>query len=184
MIIQWVLTGVLHSRTTYAVDQIIRYPERKGFSKYTFSIWAFPEEQILPTLRAHYAFCRDYYTRYGFRCDMLNVGYRIARDTNPMFSYSFSGTVMTLDPVATAQEPGWDDFLRAYNDFCSTYGGVPLFNQSKWLTRAQVHKAFGARIDVFEAHRAALDPGQRLLNHYFRELFAVPAPATRTAHAG
>ena len=91
---------------------------------------------------------------------------------------------MTLDPVATAREPGWDEFLRAYHQFCSQHGGVPLFNQSKWLTREQVHKAFGKRIAVFEAQRAALDPGQRLLNSYFRELFAVPDPDPRTAHAG
>lgn len=180
---QWVLTRALHSRTTYAGDQIIRYPQRKGFSKYTFSIWAFPEEQIIPTLRAYYAFCRDYYARHGYRCDMLNVGYRIAHDTNPMFSYSFAGTVMTLDPVATAREAGWDDFLRAYNQFCSDHGGVPLFNQSKWLTREQVHKAFGERISEFESHRAALDPEQRLLNDYFRELFAVPATRQHAAHA-
>lgn len=168
--IQVILTAFMRSESTHASDQVIRYPEHKGASAYTFSIWAFPEDGIMPTLRAYFAFCKDYDRRKGFRCDMLNVGYRIAADRNPLFSYSHDGTVMTLDPVTTGSA-GWDEFLIAYNDFCSEHGGVPLFNQSKWLTRAQVARAFGDRIDVFWRLRCEYDPDERLLNNYFRELF-------------
>lgn len=170
-VVRLALGRILANERTVATDQIIRYPEHKGKSKYTFSIWAFPEQDIMPTMRAYYRFCRDYYRQHGFRCNMVNVGYRIARDQNPIFSYSYSGTVMTLDPVTTG-EPGWDDFLQAYNRFCSEHDGVPLFNQTKWLTRDQVHKAFGARIGDFEATRRTLDPDDRFLNTYFRELLS------------
>ncbi|MEM7255257.1 MAG: FAD-dependent oxidoreductase, partial [Pseudomonadota bacterium] len=170
-VIQLILNTVIRSDATFASDQLIRYPEKRGFDKYTFSIWAFPETDIMFTMRAYYQFCQDYDAEHGLRCDMLNVGYRILKDTNPLFSYSYDGTVMTLDPVCTAREPGWDAFLVAYNEFCSTHGGVPLFNQSKWLTPEQVAKAFGDRIGQFEDIRRSVDPHDRLLNHYFAQLF-------------
>ncbi|MGI9319692.1 MAG: SDR family NAD(P)-dependent oxidoreductase, partial [bacterium] len=87
-IIRVLLNTVLRSRRTCATDQIIRYPEHKNFAKYTFSIWAFREQEIMPTMRAYYVFCKEYYRKHGFRCDMLNVGYRISEDRNPLFSYS------------------------------------------------------------------------------------------------
>jgi len=173
-VLAWVLSTWLHSAHTRATDQIIRYPEHKNFAKYTFSIWAFPEERIAPLMKAYFAFCKDYYQKHGYRCDLCNVGYRIAHDQNPLFSYSFDGTVMTLDPVSTGSE-GWNEFLRAYNAFCSDNDDVPLFNQSKWLTRSQVRKAFGDRIDLFWRHRKSLDPEGRFLNQHFRELFAPDA---------
>ena len=169
--LQLVLTTCIKSKSSFATDQIIRYPKKKGVSKYTFSIWAFPEETIMPTMRAYYAFCQDYYRDHGYRCDILNVGYRIKHDQAPLFSYSWSGNVMTLDPVCSVNEPGWDDFLKAYNQFCDDRGGVPLFNQSKWLTAEQTRNAFGERVDTFNRFRQDLDPGNRFQNAYFRSLF-------------
>ena len=168
---------LLNNNSTFASDQIIRYPEHKNASKYTFSIWAFKEHNIMHVMRDYFKFCRDYYRDHGFRCDMLNVGYRIQADKNPMFSYSFDGTVMTLDPVTTGA-PGWDEFLKSYNEFCSKNNGVPLFNQSKWLTRAQVQKAFANRVHGFWKFKTQLDPDERFLNEYFRELLK-PTTANR-----
>ena len=165
---RWVQTRFLHAENTSAAAQMIRYPEVSGRSGYTFSIWAFPEAAYPQALRGYYRFCRDYYRKYGWRCDMLNVGYYIAEDKSSLLSYSYDGHVLTLDPVASG-EHGWDEFLRAYNAFCSEHGGVPLFNQTKWLTHAQVRKAFAGRIDHFGDAVRRYDPGQRLLNSYFRE---------------
>lgn len=170
-IVRTLVSKILRNERTVAPDQIIRYPERKGFTKYTFSIWAFDERNIIKTMRAYYKFCQDYYAIHGFRCNMLNVGYRIQKDKNPLFSYSWDNTVMTLDPVHTGG-PGWDDFLRAYNDFCSEHNGTPLFNQSKWLTHQQVKKAFGKRVEEFWKYRSEYDPDNRFLNQYFRELLS------------
>ena len=69
--------------------------------------------------------------------------------------------------------PGWQDFLDAYNGFCSDHDGKPLLNQTPRLTRDQVAKAFGDRIAQFESHRQRFDPENRLLNGYFRDLYAV-----------
>ena len=110
---------------------------------------------------------------------MISVGYRINQDDSSMYSYSFRGTVMTFDPVSTGN-PGWEAFLTAYNELCSSLDGVPLFNQTNLLTPPQVAKAFGGRIATFEDYRKRFDPTNRLLNDYFRNLFTVEKTVPET----
>jgi hypothetical protein len=160
----------VRGKNTSAVAQQIRYPAVATNSKYTFSIWAFQEEHYIDNLCAYFKFCKDYYRSTGYRSNMISVGYRINHDDSSMFSYSFRGTVMTFDPVSTGN-PGWEAFLTAYNELCSSLGGVPLFNQTNLLTREQVAKAFGDRIATFEEYRKRFDPTNRLLNEYFKKLF-------------
>jgi FAD/FMN-containing dehydrogenase len=167
-LLRFMMDHVLNGPRTSAAAQMIRYPETAGRSKYTFSIWAFDEKEYPDIIRGYYAFCKDYYRKYRWRCDMLNVGYRINEDQGNLFSYSFDGTVLTLDPVASGAH-GWDEFLRAYNAYCSERGGVPLFNQTKWIEPRQARRAFGERLDRFRAAVKQHDPDQRLLNIYFRE---------------
>lgn len=107
---------------------------------------------------------------------MLYVGYYIAKDQNSLLSYSYDGNVMTIDPISTAN-PGWTDFLTAYNQFCSDGGGIPLPNQTFGITPAQYQKALGARLTTFAAARKAHDPEGRLLNPYFRDLLSAAEAA-------
>jgi FAD/FMN-containing dehydrogenase len=167
--INFLLAVVMRGINTLAPDQMIRYPEQSTNSRYIFSIWAFPEESYLSSLRDYFRFCREYYQATGYRWNLPNVGYRIAADTSSLFSYAFDGPVMTFDPVSTGN-PGWEEFLDAYNEFCSQHHGKPLFNQSGRLTRAQVETAFGDRLKTFETYRQQFDPTDRLLNQYFRNL--------------
>ena len=102
---------------------------------------------------------------------MPDVGYHIAHDEQSLLSYSFQGPVVTIDPVSTRNQ-GWDDFLWAYNEFCSERGGVPLLNQTYGVTRLQAEKAFKDRLKKFAEYRKAYDPNDRLLNDYFRDLLA------------
>jgi FAD/FMN-containing dehydrogenase len=78
---------------------------------------------------------------------------------------------MTIDPVSTAN-PGWVEFLGAYNQFCSERKGVPLLNQTPGLTAEIVKKAFGDRWMAFAEARKEFDPNGRLLNDFFRGLLA------------
>lgn len=181
-----VLLGSLRADDTYPADQMIRYPEESDASRYTFSIWAFPEAEFPRVLREYYAFCREHHRTHGYRCDMLNVGYRIRQDQSALLSYTYDGTAMTVDPVSTAG-PGWPEFLDAYNEFCSRNGGSPLFNQTARLTRPQVEKAFGARLDRFRELQRRHDPANRLVNEYFAELMGLSmasAPVAPPAGAG
>ncbi len=163
------LESMIHGDNTLAPDQTIRYPQPSDESRYTFSLYAFPEEQYPEVLKAYFQFSKDYYKQKGYRTNMLSVGYRIAQDQQSLLSYSFDGPIMTVDPVSTAN-PGWYTFLDAYNQFCSDRGGIPLLNQTPRLTRPIVLKAFGDKLKVLDETRRQYDPNGRLLNPYFRDL--------------
>jgi FAD/FMN-containing dehydrogenase len=166
------LENLITSKNTTATDQIIRYPDVSDDSRYTFSLWAFPEKTYSKLLPEYTKWVKSYYKTKGYRTNMLHVGYRIAQDHQSLLSYSFDGNVMTIDPVSTAN-PGWKEFLTDYNEWCSDWGGLPLPNQTFGFTRAQAKKALGPRLDALAAKRAELDPQNRLLNPFFRQLFGV-----------
>ena len=100
------LENLVRSDNTVATDQIIHYPPVSDDSRYTFSLWAFPEETYPTVLPQYFAFCKKYYHDEGYRNNMLYVGYRIMKDRQSLLSYSWDGNVMTIDPVSTAN-PGW-----------------------------------------------------------------------------
>jgi hypothetical protein len=99
------------------------------------------------------------------------VGYAIAQDQGALLSYSWDFPVHSIDPASTGGKD-WEEFLRAYNEFCSARGGLPLFNQTPFLTREQVKEAFGKRLADFATARREADPKDRLLDSYFRELLS------------
>lgn len=165
---QVMLQRALKSGHTIPTDQTIRYPDTSGRTRYTFSIWGFPEQDYPRVLPAYFAFAQQYYREHGWRPNLLHVGYRILQDTSSLFSYTYNGTVITIDPVSTGA-PGWRQFLMAYNAFCSDHGGSPLFNQTWGVTPEQARKAFGDRLARFERIRKTHDPGDRFLNAYFRQ---------------
>ena len=177
------LENLVKGDYTIATDQIIRYPAVANDSRYTFSLFAFPETTYAEALTDYFAFCKQYYAQQGYRTNMLNVGYWIAQDRSSLLSYSYDGPVMTIDPVSTGN-PGWSDFLIAYNQFCSAHGGIPLFNQTDAVTPAQVRQALGDRLDTFAAVRRSYDPSGRLLNAYFRGMLGESSPtlAAQTAN--
>jgi FAD/FMN-containing dehydrogenase len=166
------LENLIRSDNTVATDQIIQYPKVSDGSRYTFSLWAFPEEIYPTVLPAYFDFCKKYDKEQKYRNNMLYVGYRILQDRQALLSYSWDGNVMTIDPVSTAN-PGWTTFLPAYNQFCSDHGGIPLPNQTPMVTRAQLEKALGDRWKQFADARQTFDPGNRLLNDYFRDMLGV-----------
>jgi FAD/FMN-containing dehydrogenase len=165
------LETIVSSDYTLPPDQIIQYPPVSNESRYTFSLFAFPEDEFPAAVTSFYQFCNDYYSQKGYRSNLLYVGYRIAQDQKALLSYSYDGPVMTIDPVSTAN-PGWDDFLAAYNEFCVNRNGRPLLNQTPGLTAAILQGAYGERLKVLEDTRKEYDPQDRLLNNYFRELLS------------
>ena len=161
------LENIITSDNTVPADEIIRYPDVANDSRYTFSLYAFPEEQFSSVLSDFFKFCTDYYAEKGYRANLLDVGYRIAQDQQSLLSYSWDGPVMTIDPVSTGN-PGWNEFIDAYNQFCSDRNGKPVLNQTCALTPALAQKAFGGKLAIMEQTRKQYDPSGRLLNPYFR----------------
>jgi FAD/FMN-containing dehydrogenase len=165
------LENIVTGDYTIPPDQIINYPPVSDDSRYTFSLFAFPEDQFPSVLTDFFKFCKDYYAQNGYRSNLLYVGYWIAQDQKALLSYSYDGAVMTIDPVSTAN-PGWEKFLQAYNQFCSDRNGKPLLNQTPGLNAAIVQQAYGDRLTALSAARQKYDPTDRLLNDYFKQLLA------------
>ncbi len=165
------LEHIITSDNTVAADEIIRYPDVANDSRYTFSLYAFPEEEFSSVLSDFFAFSHEYYARTGYRSNLLDVGYRISQDRQSLLSYSWDGPVMTLDPVSTGN-PGWPEFIDAYNQFCAARNGKPVFNQTASLTPELAKQAFGDKLATLERARKQYDPTGRLLNEYFRGMLS------------
>ncbi len=163
------LEHIVKADYTIPTDQIIRYPPQADDSRYTFSLFAFAEENFPRILTEFVAFAKDYYKNKGYRSNLLYVGYWISRDQQALLSYSWDGDVMTIDPVSTANK-GWREFLLQYNKFCMERDGKPLFNQTFGLTKEIVTKAFGARLQTMIDACREHDPESRLMNQYFKGL--------------
>lgn len=167
------LENIVSSDYTIPGDQIIRYPPVSNDSRYTFSLFAFPEADFPVVAADFFQYCKDYYAQHSYRSNLLYVGYWISQDQNSLLSYSYDGPVMTIDPVSTGNT-GWKDFLAAYNQFCIGRNGKPLLNQTFGVTPQIAQKAFGTRLSLLEQTRKIYDPESRLLNDYFRSVLSLP----------
>lgn len=156
---------------TAPTTHIMKYPKKSGLRRVSYSTWAFPESDYPGILGDYIDFCAAYYRDNGYRCNLPTVGYRIGQDLNSVFSYSSESPVLTLEPMSTGDK-GWEDFLIDFNDFCSSRGGTPLFNETRGITRAQARRAFGERLRSFNGLRERVDPDNRFLNAYFMQLLA------------
>jgi FAD/FMN-containing dehydrogenase len=159
------------SRTVvmYAHEWMRDLPQEAWKSRYTYTLWAFPQADFPKLLGEYFAFCKSYYKEHGYRCNVVNGASRLHQDRNSLFSVSFSGPMFTLEPSSTGDK-GWDEFLIDFNDFASALGGVPTFNQSRALKPEHIAKAFGERAKLFRALRQRTDPLNRLNNSYFAHL--------------
>jgi FAD/FMN-containing dehydrogenase len=153
----------------YAHEWIREFPREAWKSRYTYTLWAFPQADYPKLLGEYFAFCKSYYKEHGYRCNIVNGASRLHQDRGSLFSVSFAGPMFTLEPSSTGNK-GWDEFLIDFNDFASALGGVPTFNQSRALQPEHVSKAFGERAKLFRALRRRTDPLNRLCNSYFSHL--------------
>ena len=71
---------------------------------------------------------------------------------------------------AASKGDGWADFLRAFSEWASKRSGIPLFNQSPFITKPMVQLAFSERWTEFSYWVRSVDPDRRLLNPYFEEI--------------
>lgn len=155
--------------TIYPIEWVRKLPADPGRTRFTYSTWAFPQNEYPELVGEYFAFCRDYYKRLRYRANLLHLGHRLHKDQASLFSPSFNGPVITLDPSSTGDE-GWEDFVIEFNEFCSQRRGTPLLNQTRSLTQEQLGLAFGARLRMFNGLRSKLDPDDRMLNVYFAQL--------------
>jgi hypothetical protein len=166
-ILQESFAHVLRLKKVNPVAQIVDFDKNDRKHRFTFSMWAFPEDEFPEILPQYFELCKKHETT--FRTGLPHASYHIGKDRSSLLSYSSEGPVWTLDPICPENVEGWEPFLHEFNSFCSERGGVPLLNQTPYLTRELVRRAFADRLTVFEAARRRFDPGARMLNDYFAE---------------
>lgn len=163
--VQRALRGVV----LHAHEWIRDLPPEAWRSRYTYSLWAFPQADFPRVLGEYFAFCKAYYKEHRYRSNLVNGASRLHQDRGSLFSVSYTGPMFTLEPSSTGDK-GWDDFLIDFNDFASAAGGIPTFNQTRALQPEHIAKAFGERAKLFRALRQRTDPLNRLRNSYFAYL--------------
>src|SRR5262245_37088453 len=150
-----------------SVEQSGRYRMLGSKNRFSYTTWAFPAGEFANTALAYKLFCKEYYARTGFRCDMPTVGFRLNRDRSALLSPSFDSSMFTLSPLST-QDEGWDDFVLDFSDFAAKHHGVPFFNQTRNAAPEVVAQRFGSRLAFFNKVRRELDPHDRLVNQFFQ----------------
>lgn len=178
-VLGWYLASVLRLDRINPVAQIVDFEKGDKEHRFTFSMWAFPEDAFPAILPRYFELCRKH--EATFRAGLPHASYHIHQDTSSLLSYSRHGPVWTLDPISpenktAAEQEAWKRFLEEFNEFCCRQGGVPLLNQTPYLTPEQVRQAFGERLEQFEAARHDFDPGGRMLNAYFAERLGTRRP--------
>jgi FAD/FMN-containing dehydrogenase len=153
----------------YAHEWMRDMPNEAWKARHTYSLWAFPQADYPKRLAEYFAFCKSYYKEHRYRANLVSGANRVHQDRNSLFSVSYSGPVITLEPSSNGEQ-GWDDFLIDFNDFAAGLGGTPTFNQTRALQPEHVAKAFGDRVKLFRALRQRTDPLNRLRNSYFAHL--------------
>ena len=161
-------------------DKTVNYSATHASSKYAFTFWAFPRSQWLSILKQYLEFSDEHFKKYGFRCNMPLGSYHIRPDRHAILSYSYDGEIFSIDPIhACTDKPAWDRFLQEFNEFAYQRGGIPLFNQSPFVTRQHAQAAYGPRWQQFSDWVRSVDPNGRMLNPFFAQLLS--AQQGRTA---
>jgi hypothetical protein len=159
--------------TLLAPDKIIDYHETPDDAKYAFTFWAFPRSEWLATLRAYLDFADQHFKATGFRCNMPLGAYHIRRDASSLLSYTQDGEIFSIDPIhASTDNTAWHAFLQEFNEFASQRNGIPLLNQSPFVSQKHVEAAYGPRWLQFSANVRSMDPGGRMLNPFFAALLS------------
>jgi L-gulonolactone oxidase len=153
----------------YAHEWMRDLPSEAWKAHHTYSLWAFPQGDYPRVLAEYFAFCKSYFKEHRYRCNVMTGASRLHQDRGSLFSASYTGPMITLEPSSTG-DAGWNDFLIDFNDFASGLNGVPTFNQTRALQPEHVTKAFGERAKLFRALRQRADPLNRLRNSYFAHL--------------
>jgi FAD/FMN-containing dehydrogenase len=161
--------------TLYDPDKMINYSRTPASGRYAFTFWAFPRQDWVKNLKDYVEFAARYFAAHGFRCNMPLGSYFIRQDSSSLLSYTHDGDTISLDPIhapGDRDKAAWDQFLRAFNEWASARGGIPLLNQSPFVTKQQVVAAYGDRWKKLSDWVRTADPDGRMVSPFFADLLA------------
>ena len=159
--------------TLEAPDKTINYSKTPQSARYAFTFWAFPRANYVKNVQDYVKWAGDYYKQHKFRCNMPLGSYFIRKDRSSLLSYTWDGDIISLDPIhapGEKEQQAWADFLKAFNEWAHERGGIPLLNQSPFVTKAHVVKAYGDRWRKLSDWLKVVDPERRMVNEFFAEL--------------
>ena len=82
------LENIIVSDHTLMPDQTIHYPPVSDDSRYTFSLYAFPEEEYPETFLVYADWVKDYHHRNNYRVNLVHVGYWISKDQQALLVWT------------------------------------------------------------------------------------------------
>jgi hypothetical protein len=97
----------------------------------------------------------------------------VRKDTSSLLSYTYDGDIISIDPIhapGAKEQEAWATFLKAFNAWAHERGGVPLLNQSPFVTREHVMAAYGDRWKTLADWLQVVDPSRRMVNEFFNDL--------------
>jgi FAD/FMN-containing dehydrogenase len=159
--------------TLEAPDKTINYSKTPQSARYAFTFWAFPRAEYVKNLKDYVKWADAYHKRTGFRCNMPLGSYFIRKDRSSLLSYTWDGDIISLDPIhaPSDREPdAWPTFLKAFNEWAHQRGGLPLLNQSPFVTKQHVVDAYGDRWKKLGDWLRVIDPERRMVNDFFAGL--------------
>jgi FAD/FMN-containing dehydrogenase len=159
--------------TLEAPDKTINYSKTPQSARYAFTFWAFPRAEYVKNLKDYVKWADAYHKRTGFRCNMPLGSYFIRKDRSSLLSYTWDGDIISLDPIhaPSDREPdAWPTFLKAFNEWAHQRGGLPLLNQSPFVTKQHVVDAYGERWKKLGDWLRVSDPERRMVNDFFAGL--------------
>ena len=177
------LENLIRSDNTVATDQIIQYPPVSDDSRYTFSLWAFPEETYPSVLPLYFAFCKKYYQRQGLSQQHVVCG--VSHYERPaVAALLFVGRQRNDHRPGVHGESRLDHIpRRPTTSSAATTAAFRCRIRLRMVTRAQIEKALGDRWKQFADARRTFDPNNRLLNEYFRDMLERSGSKLEIRHA-
>ena len=159
--------------TLYSPDKTIDYHKTPQSARYAFTFWAFARQDWVKHLKDYVEFAESHFKQHGFRCNMPLGSYFIRKDTSSLLSYTHDGDIISLDPIhapGDRDKTAWAAFLQTFNEWAHQRAGVPLLNQSPFVTKEQVVSAYGERWKTLSDWVRTVDPNRRMVNPFFAEL--------------
>ncbi len=151
-------------------DSTIEF-ESKRWHYFDFTFWTVPVSRWADFIPAYVRFCDDYERETGFRVSLISEAYLMNQDDHSLLSPTASEDAFTMDVTDTrVHDLRWTEFNRRFNVLVAGFGGRPLLNQTKHLTKEIVYQTLGGDWQRFLQIRQADDPEGRFLSEYFADL--------------
>jgi len=64
----------------HAHEWMRELPQEAVKARYTYSLWAFPQDKFPRVLAAYFAFCKTYYKDHRYRCNVVSAASRLHQD--------------------------------------------------------------------------------------------------------